>query len=309
MNGVWIIADIPLTAWELLSKGRELAGEAPVTAYLVGDETTGQETIFYGADVAKMMDLPESATWESYVDLVAAEAKREQPDVILVGADKRGKDFAAQLAAHLDTVCITDCKLLEVEGDHFIAERVVYGGLAVKRIDCPVPLVVTIGARTFEMHRDESHEGQVIKMETVPAKLEVLDRRPNPATSVNIEDADVVVGVGRGLSSLEDLKLAEGLAGILGGELGCTRAIAEELHWLPEDRYIGLSGKVIKPGLYLCAGISGQVQHVYGIRDAKTIVAIDKNEDAPICQVADYYIVGDLKEVLPALIEAISAAQ
>jgi len=140
-------------------------------------------------------------------------------------------------------------------------------------------------------------------------KVKVVERRPKPKETVNIKDAPLVVGVGRGFSEASDVKLAEELAQAMGGEVGCSRPIAEDLHWLPEDRYIGISGQVIKPEVYLAAGISGQVQHVYGIRDAKTIVVVDKNENAPIFQVADYYIVGDLKEVLPALTKAAQEAK
>ena len=122
----------------------------------------------------------------------------------------------------------------------------------------------------------------------VESKVKVIERRPKAQESVNINDAQVVVGVGRGFSQESELQIAEDLAQALNGVVACSRPIAEDLHWLPEDRYIGISGQVIKPNLYLAAGISGQVQHVYGIRDAKTIVAIDKNENAPIFQVADY---------------------
>lgn len=307
MSGVWVISDVPQTSWELLSKARELAGKASVTAYVVGDNAIGQETITYGADTVKLMEMPAETTWEQYVELVAADYEKERPEIILVGADRRGKDFAAQLAALLDIVCISECKSLVVEGDHFEAERIVFGGLAVKKISCQAPLIVTISARTFEARKDSNRQGIIIKIRLPANKMKVKERRPKPAESVNIAEADVVIGIGRGFSSKDEMKLAEDLAKVLGGELGCTRSIAEDMHWLPEDRYIGISGQVIKPKLYICAGISGQVQHVYGIRDAKTIVAIDKNENAPIFQVADYYVVGDLNEALPALKEAILA--
>lgn len=307
MSGIWVISETPQTAWELLAKARELAGGYLVTAFVVGDDAVGQEAIYYGADQVRLMDMPANASWEEYAVVIAKEAETAKPSVILVGASRRGKDLAAQLAALLDTVCVSECKTIIQEGEKYITERIVYGGLAVKKMESTGCLVATIAARTYEPQKDWDRGGIIVKLALEGTKGVVKERRPKPAESVNIADASIVVGVGRGFSSQAEVKLAESLAKVLGGEIGCTRPIAEDLHWLPEDRYIGLSGQVVKPNLYLCAGVSGQVQHVYGIRDAKIIVAVEKNENAPILQVADYFILGDLKEVLPALTEAISA--
>jgi len=309
MSGIWVISEIPQTAWELLTKAKELAGEDLITAFVVGDDAVGQETIHYGADQVRLMDMPANASWEEHAGVIAKEAETTMPSVVLVGASRRGKDLAAQLAALLDAACVSECKTITNEGGKYITERIVYGGLAVKKMESTGCLVSTIAARTYEAKKDGERGGVVVKMAPDSTKTVVQERRPKPAESVNIADARIVVGVGRGFSSKEEMKLAEGLAGVLGGEIGCTRPIAEDLHWLPEDRYIGLSGQVVKPSLYLCAGVSGQVQHVYGIRDAKTIVAVEKNENAPILQVADYYILGDLTEVLPALTEAVSTVK
>ena len=125
----------------------------------------------------------------------------------------------------------------------------------------------------------------------------------------DIAVAEKLVCVGRGLANQADMKMAEDLAAALGAEIGCTRGIAEDYHWLPNDRYIGLSGQYVKPSLYISLGVSGQVQHVAGIRDSKMIVAVDMNENAPIFEAADYGVVGDLYEVAPLLIEAIKQAK
>lgn len=313
MSNFWIISDTVETAYEMLSKARELVKDSSITAFINGSESEGQEAIGYGADAVKLMAMPGETTWESYVPMLMAEAQAQKPELILVGATRRGKDLAAQLSALLDCPCVTECKSIQYDAGKFLLKRIVYGGLAEKTIECQeFPVVATISGRTFTKwdEKDSTRQGEVSELPlNVDTKVKVLERRPKPSEAVNIKDSQVVIGVGRGFAAQSDLKLAEDLAQAMDGVVACTRPIAEDLHWLPEDRYIGISGQVIKPNIYLTAGISGQVQHVYGIKDSKTIVAVDKNENAPIFQVADYYIVGDLKEVLPALTEAVKAAQ
>ncbi|MGI6226302.1 MAG: electron transfer flavoprotein subunit alpha/FixB family protein [Peptococcales bacterium] len=310
MSNIWIISENLETAYEMLAKARELLKDnGKITAFVKGTDQDGQDAIGYGADQVKLMEMPEGTTWEGYASVLVEEAQAQKPALILVGASRRGKDLAAQIAALLDSPCVTECKSIEFDGTKAVLKRVVYGGLAEKSVECQdFPVVVTIAGRTFDKweEKDSSRSGEISEL-TLPveSKVKVIERRPKAQESVNINDAQVVVGVGRGFSQESELQIAEDLAQALNGVVACSRPIAEDLHWLPEDRYIGISGQVIKPSLYLAAGISGQVQHVYGIRDAKTIVAIDKNENAPIFQVADYYIVGDLKEVLPALTEVV----
>ncbi len=310
MGEIWVIAEAPQKVWELLHKARELAGGDPVTAFVVGDDAIGRETIAYGADRVILTELPEGALWEQYGARISREAEQSVPSAVLAGTSRREKDLAAQLAGLLDGAYVSECRSISEQDGKYITERIVYGGLAVKKMESSGCLVASIPPRTYEPVKDESRTGSITKWEPVGEQsVKIKARRPKSAESVNIAEAGIVIGVGRGFASPTEMKLAENLAAVLGGEIGCTRPIAEDLHWLPEDRYIGLSGQVVKPALYICAGISGQVQHVYGIRDAKTIVAVDKNENAPILQVADYYIVGDLNQVLPALTEAISTVK
>ena len=133
----------------------------------------------------------------------------------------------------------------------------------------------------------------------------MIERVPKEKKAVNLADAELVIGVGRGFAEESEIGLALELAEALGAEVACSRPIAEFFKWLPEDRYVGISGQVIKPRLYLAVGISGQVQHLYGIRDARTVAAVNKDENAPIFQAADYVLVGDLKEALPALLASV----
>lgn len=309
MNLVWIIADIPEHAFELLSKAVSFGKQ--ITAFVNGDQEVAEECFSYGANQVKLLPLPANKPWEQYSSVLAREAETEKPDLILVGATRRGKTLAAHLAGLLDCPCVTESKKLEVNGDSITMSRTIFGGLAEKELESNAkPLIVTIPAGIFEKAKvTPAPSGEVTKLD-IPesAGVEVLERKDKQASSVNLAEADIVVGVGRGFGEQKNVQYAEELAKLLGGEVGCSRPVAEDLHWLPEERYIGISGAVIKPNLYLCAGVSGQIQHVYGIRDAKMIVAIDKNENAPIFKVADYYIVGDLLEVLPEIISALKQA-
>ncbi|MGA2028435.1 MAG: electron transfer flavoprotein subunit alpha/FixB family protein, partial [Syntrophobacteraceae bacterium] len=155
----------------------------------------------------------------------------------------------------------------------------------------------------------EGREGKVREVSTVPfSAVTVISRTAKAREAVDITEAKIIVSVGRGFEKKEDLKLARDLADVLGGEVGCSRPIAEELRWLPEDVYMGISGKKVKPDLYIGVGVSGQIQHVTGIRDSKIIFAINRDESAPIFEAADYGIVGDLYQVVPILIEELKKA-
>jgi electron transfer flavoprotein alpha subunit len=305
MKNIWVIADVAEHAYELLTK---VAGSADqVTAFVNGDQAVAEESFAYGATAVKLMPVPENTTWEQYAKVVAAEGKEVQPELIVVSATRRGKTLAAQVAALLDVACITESKALEIEGTKVKAARTIYGGLAEKTLETEQAVVVTVAPGTFSKQKAEAPaSGEVSTLEVSASGVEVVERKAKEVSTANLKDADVVIGVGRGFGKEENVKLAEELASILGGEIGCSRPVAEDMKWVSEDRYIGISGNVIKPTVYIAAGISGQVQHMYGVRDSKTIVAIDKNENAQIFKSADYYIVGDLAEVIPALTKAVN---
>lgn len=303
LNTIWVISDNPENAYELTSKAKMLGDKLIV--YLVGDEAAANNAIGYGADVVKLMSLPQNTIWEQYIDTILKDVEESKPQLILLPETRRSKDLAAQVAARLDCPCVTDSKTLEIQNGKLVLKRIIYGGLANKEMECEVfPLVVTISPRTFQMDEPADRAGEVVHLELAgESPVQLVDRKEKEASAVNLEDAEIVVGVGRGLAKKDGLAMFEELAALLGGEVGCSRPVAEDLQWLPEDRYLGISGKQIKPKLYLCAGVSGQIQHVYGVRESKTIVSIDKNENAPIFKVSDYYVVGDLEEMIPALIK------
>lgn len=306
MNKLWVISDQQESAFELIGKAREFQGH--ITAYLVGDRAAGEAAVGYGAHSVKLMRLPENTVWEQYFDMLCAEAAAEQPELVLVNATKRGKTLAALLAAKLDCPCVSECQKMEPVEGGLRLQRIIYGGLANKTIQCRAyPVVVTVAPHTFEKQEPPAgHSGEVVELPLPEAGgITLIERKGKDASSVNLAEAKVVVGVGRGFTEESQLRLAEQLAQALGAEIGCTRPISEDFKWLPEERYIGISGQQIRPDLYLCAGVSGQVQHVYGVRDAKVVVSINNNENAPIFKVSDYYLVADLNEAIPAIMAAL----
>jgi electron transfer flavoprotein alpha subunit len=311
MAGVWIIADNREQTLELLTIGRELAStiNTKLTALLWHVHEPADDYISYGADeILLLPPLPEDQPPGAYIPVIADEAQKEDPDIILVAATVRGKEMAARLATRLNTGLCSDCIALNLEEETKTVEmeRLVFGGAAVQKVTCPVrPAMATIPPKTFEpVVKQEGRQGDIRKLPVpVPSPMKILERKPRETEAKDISESRIVVCVGRGIEKEEDLALARELAEALGGEIGCTRPISEENHWLPEELCIGISGISVKPELYIGLGISGQVQHVTGIRDAKVICAVNTDENAPIFAAADYGIVGNLYDVVPKLIE------
>lgn len=302
MSELWVISEQTGTVLELLAHAKGLAQGEKIIAYTFSEEGA-QAAARQGADA--VVRLADGKRPEAWVNTLSERAQALQPAAILWGSSKRGKEMAARVAAALDTGLITECIKVKREQE-FSTKRYIYGGLCIAtEVTKAQPFMATMAAKTAEA----LPEGPAVPIEVLSGAEEacrVLELRPNQTTS-NLGDAQVVVCVGRGVAKPEDIELARRLAQVLGGEVGCTRPVAEDLHWMPEENYIGISGQVIKPAVYIGIGVSGQIQHVAGIRDAKTILAIEKNENAPILEAADYALVGDLYEILPALLRALGA--
>lgn len=226
---------------------------------------------------------------------------------MLIGSTRNGKPLAARLATRLDAGCVPDCTRLSIdENERLVGERITYGGTAFARITFKSKLqIATVPSRAFDKPEKKDRTGQIEKLDfkaEVP-RTEVIERKPLETSSVRIEDAAYIVSGGRGLEKRDDVALLEELAGVIGGQVGCTRPLVEDRKWFTD--WIGLSGHKVKPKLYIACGVSGVIQHVAGIRDSKIIVAINKDPEAPIFEIADYGVVGDLYEVVPALKEAL----
>ena len=184
-----------------------------------------------------------------------------------------------------------------------ISTRLVYGGSAIKTEKSPLPAVAIMNAGVFDASAS-SGVPEILELEgSAQDGLELVGTSALETSTVNLAAAKRVVGAGRGLVSADNIPALEKLAEILGAEIGCTRPAAEEENWFPKERYIGVSGCMIKPNFYLAVGISGQIQHMVGVNQANVIFSIDKNENAPIISQSDYSLIGDVGCVLPALIE------
>jgi electron transfer flavoprotein alpha subunit len=251
------------------------------------------------------LPLPADGLWESHAAPLAEKAKAEKPAFILVEDSKRGRDLAAQVAAMIDAPLFTDGRDIKKEGATVTAETLVYGGSGIKTVTTEAPTVlVTIGAKDYEPTSGASAtEGSI----AAAAGPKVTARKARAKVSVNLGEAAKVIGVGRGFAEAAEIAAARELAAAIGAEVGCSRPIAELFKWMPEECYIGISGQILKPDLYLAIGISGQAQHTFGVRDAKMIVSVNKDAECLMNQKADYYIVGDWKKVIPALVKAAKA--
>lgn len=311
MAGVWIISENHERALELLNIGRQLAARmgTRVTALIYRDRKEVQDYVRHGADdVMLLPPLSMDQSPECYIPVIIEEAKKGDPDLILLPATARGKDMAARIAARLDVGLCSSCIALNFDdgGKSLVMERLAYGGVAVQKVTCSAsPAMATIPPRTYEAAApEEGRTGQIRELPApAPSAAKILERKVKERAAKDISEARAVVCVGRGIDKKEDLALARQLADVLGGEIGCTRPIAEEFHWLSEDVCIGLSGVQVKPDIYLGLGVSGQVQHVTGIHNAMVIAAVNKDENAPIFKVADFGIVGDLYDVVPKLVK------
>lgn len=259
----------------------------------------------YGAKQVALLSLPSSPAGIARV-LVEA-AKRLRPLVVMAAATKDGREAVSRAAQRLGSPCANDCSSMELVEGGLRITRPVLGGVYVAAQELRgEPVFLSLQLKRREPSPAESpSKPEVVRLEMdIPEEgVKILEVKPAERSGVDLEAAEVIVSVGRGFKKKEDLSLASELAALIGGEVGCSRPIAGDLKWLPEDRHIGLSGKWVKPRLYLAVGISGQIQHLVGIRGSKTIVAVNNDPSAPIHREADYSVVADLYEFLPALIE------
>ena len=245
---------------------------------------------------------PDSATYAAILHQVA---EAEEPDLVLIGSTRFGREVAARLSARMRAPCATNCTSVAVENGAIHVERPVYAGKAIARQEIKTrPCVLAVAPKVFEKPTEE-RGGSVrsLAVEVPEPRIKVISVREKKITGARLEEAEIIISGGRGVEKKEDFAMLEELAKLLGGVVGCSRPIAEDRGWFPE--WIGLSGRKVKPKLYMAIGISGAIQHVAGMRDSKIVVAINKAEEAPIFAVSDYYVVGDLYEVVPALIKAL----
>ena len=322
-KGVYIYAqqvdnEISSIAFELIGKAKELAADlgTDVTAVLLGHNVGNlvDSLAEYGADRVIVVDDPELETYrtEPYAHALASVINEYKPDIMLVGATAIGRDLGPTVSARVKTGLTADCTVLEI-GDFPLMTRPAFGGNTIATIACPDhrPQMATV--RPGVMQKITPVKG---------AKAEVINYNPGftknnkyveiqeivkaVGTVENIMDAKILVSGGRGVGSAENFQMLKDLANVLGGMVSCSRAVVEN-GWLAQDYQVGQTGKTVRPNVYFAIGISGAIQHVAGMEESDIIIAINKDADAPIFDVADYGIVGDLKKIVPALTEALKA--
>jgi len=312
---VLVYSDNKKLTLELLHKATELAKETDkkTIAVIIGkpDESLANEYIAYGADTVIIAETDvEQYKAEEYAQILEKIITDTKTESILIGSDKNGKELASRIAGKLDAGCIIDANNVYIKDKKVTAERVVYSGnaISVNQFET-TPAVITIPSKVFDpLKKDEARKGTIEKQSFSPetSLSSITNISELKSNGVNVEDAEIIVSCGRGFKNKEDIKMVNDLADVLKGRtVGCSRPIAADLKWLPEEHWIGLSGHKVKPKLYIAAGISGQIQHIAGMRDSGVVVAINKDSEALIFKSADYGIVGDLYSVLPKLTSAI----
>jgi electron transfer flavoprotein alpha subunit len=321
-NEIWVVIEcarqgenIAAISRQLLGKGRQLADAngATVAAVVlgVGVRALAERAFAYGADKAYLVDDAALAqyTTDGFVGAAAALAKQYTPALILTGSSFQMRDFSAALAADLGAGLAADATNVMIAGEQISALRPSHGGSVLNTLvfDAARPVVVSVRKQSFpEPQEQAGRSGEVIAVALPP--IEIRTKVTNVAdkqNAVNLADAAVIVSGGRGLSSPENyFKLIPALAESLGGAYGASRAIVDA-GWIPYEHQVGQTGKTVSPKLYVACGISGAIQHLAGMRSSRTIVAINKDPEAPIFRVASFGIVGDVNEVVPLLTEEI----
>ena len=305
-------------AYELLGKGRELAerlGE-PLYAVIVGSGVGqgAEELVARGADRVFVYDDPALADFrdDPYSALLVELAQEEKPSIFLIGATAIGRSLGPKVAACLETGLTADCTGLEIDTETrlLVQTRPAFGGNIMATIICPDrrPQIATVRYKVMpEAERDPTRRGEIVEKPVdarrLPDRVKILGFQP-AAEEVSIVDADIVVSGGKGLGDPKGFELIEELAHALGGAVGASRPTVDE-GWIEYRHQVGLSGRTVRPKLYMACGISGAVQHLAGMKTSDVIIAINRDREAPILGVASLGAVGDLYEVVPRLIEKI----
>lgn len=336
-KGVYIFAqqvdnEISPIAFELLGKAKELAKdlETEVTAILLGYNVKGlaDKLAVYGADNVVVVDSPVLETYrtEPYTQALTAVINEYKPEVMLVGATAIGRDLGPRVSARVGTGLTADCTVLEIgdfplnplpnreqKHNQLLMTRPAFGGNTIATIACPDnrPQMATV--RPGVMQKIDPIEGakaNVIEfnptLEENNCYVEILDVVKEVKNTVNIQEAKILVSGGRGVGSKENFKLLYDLADAIGGTVSCSRAAVDN-GWMDNDLQVGQTGKTVRPNVYFAIGISGAIQHTSGMEESDIIIAINKDASAPIFEVADYGIVGDLNKIVPMLTEALKA--
>lgn len=306
------LADISL---QMLSKGRQLADQAgaELVAVVIGKNIEDfVKELAHWADrvLAVKNDKLEEPLAEPYQKILSSIIKERKPKLVLIGHSSFGMDLAPPLAVELEVPLVTDCADISIINGKIVATRSIYNGKVNALLSfAPCETVMATGRASEFPIEEIDRQGQMEKIES-PLQGDIdykrfEEYREQEVRGVDITQADVLVSVGRGIREKENIVMAEELAKVLGGVLSCSRPVVD-YGWLPSGHQVGLSGKTVKPKLYVALGISGAFQHIVGLKGAEMIVAVNKDARAPIFTVADYAIVDDIFKVVPALAKRIT---
>lgn len=338
-RGVYVFAqqvdnELSGIAFELLGKAKDLAKDldTDVTAVLVGSDVKGlvDDLAKYGADKVIVVDDPELKEYrtEPYTHALASVINEYKPEIMLVGATAIGRDLGPRVSARVQTGLTADCTVLEIgdfplraipgkeqKHNQLLMTRPAFGGNTIATIACPDnrPQMATVRPGVMpKLPKEAGRAAEVIEfnpaLEENNRYVEIMDIVKAVGNVENIMDAKVLVSGGRGVGSAENFEMLRDLASCFkGGMVSCSRAAVEN-GWLAQDYQVGQTGKTVRPQIYFAIGISGAIQHVAGMEESDLIIAINKDEDAPIFDVADYGLVGDLKKIVPQLTAALKEA-
>lgn len=321
-QGVWTIAEqrdgeIRKVTYEMVSEGRRLADGLgqDLTVVLLGANIKDKAAEFgqYGADKVLVAedDRLGRYTTDAYVAVISELVKADQPAVLLMGASVQGKDLAARLSAALGVGLAQECTAFALEDGNLVATRPIYAGKAYAKVtfENSWPQMATARPNVMDISEPDSNRSAdvadaAVNLDDSMLKTRVTEVIKDESGKVDLTEADKIVSGGRGMKGPENYKVLEELADLIGASIGASRS-AVDAGWRPHSDQVGQTGKVVSPNLYVACGISGAIQHLAGMSTSKVIVAINKDPEAPIFQKADYGVVGDLFDVVPALTEEV----
>jgi electron transfer flavoprotein alpha subunit/NAD-dependent dihydropyrimidine dehydrogenase PreA subunit len=325
-RNVWVFAEqrdgaLTRVAHQLMGKARQLADTlgAKAEAVLLGHnvEALAQELIAYGADTVYLAEHPllERYRTDAYTKVLSDLIREKKPEIVLFGATTVGRDLAPRISQRIYTGLTADCTGLDIdEGERLLLQtRPAFGGNIMATIACPHhrPQMSTVRPGVMKaLQPDNTRQGTVepvtVALGEEDLNLRIVEVVKEARRRANLEDAKIIVSGGRGLGGPEGFKIIEQLAEAFGGEVGSSRA-AVDSGWIEHDHQVGQTGKTVRPELYVACGISGAIQHQAGMKESKFIIAINKDPGAPIFQIADVGIVGDLYKVIPEMIKQLKA--
>ncbi len=327
-KGVWVFAEqkegkVANVTFELLGQGRKLADKLaePLCAMLLGNQVgeLARELIYFGADKVYLAESAQLNVFieDTFTEVITGLIREHKPNIVLFGATTIGRSLAPRVASRLETGLTADCTGLEIDPQtrDLLQTRPAFGGNLMATIVCPNhrPQMASVRPKVFKpVQRDGLRMGRIIKFDykhhTLTQRAQLLAVVKESAKTTGIADAEVIVAGGLGLGKAENFIIVERLADTLGGAVGASRGVVDA-GWFPYTHQVGQTGKTVCPKLYIACGISGAIQHLVGMQSSEIIVAINKDPKAPIFSVADYCIVGDVLEVVPALIKEIEKMQ